>query len=399
LMWQISNQTPGFGQLGETWSKPLRTNILMVGPDEPVKKSVIIFGGGYDKRYDEDGVNDSNFVIEGTAADPLKGNAIFIVDAETGELIWSVSNGNSTVTDSRMTFAIPSDIRLIDMDGDNATDRLYVGDMGGQVWRVDFTGPLKKGTDTNSVVGILANLSLEADALPENLLPEDKRQIMFRPQVALINDPEFSAGEYVAVVLNTGDRENPLAKHVHDRTYVLRDYDIAQGSMGPGPVIRGNGDLRDVTSEIQDEQVNVDALNQSSTLGWYINLTESTGFIGEKGITEAQILISSKPEDPPIYTFNSYTPSNLNVGSACSVSLGQNRTYFINLLNGTGTGIIDASTQDRSKYNDAYGIAADPTVVQQEGQEDVSIGGGSTYTEEPDNLDLGDNLMPIYIAE
>jgi hypothetical protein len=216
---------------------------------------------------------------------------------------------------------------------------------------------------------------------------------MYRPQVALINDPEFSAGEYVAVVLNTGDRENPLAKHVHDRTYVLRDFYLTQGVMGP---MITESKLKDVTGNTNTVPT---GLNSTSNFGWWIDFKESTGFIGEKGITEAQILISSKPEDPPIYTFNTYTPSALNVGSACSVSLGQNRTYFINLLNGMGTGIISEVTKDRSKYNDAYGIAADPTVVQQEGQETVSVGGGSTYTEVPDNLDLGDNLLPIYIAE
>jgi type IV pilus assembly protein PilY1 len=380
LMWTINDNSAGFGSLGQTWSKPFRTNILVDEGSGTVKKSVLIFGGGYDETYDNDIANNS------VMTPASEGNAIYVVDAETSDLIWSASSNGAISTVAAMDYSIPSDIRLIDMDGNNATDRLYVGDMGGQVWRVDFTGPLRPGTDANTVVGLFATLS-------DSSLPESERQFMYRPQVALINDPDYSAGEYVAVVLNTGDRENPLAKHVHDRTYVLRDFNLDPGNMGA--TIR-EGDLVNVTDNIQSA---AGGLDSDTNRGWYIDFKESTGFIGEKGITESQILFSSKPGDPPVYTFNTYTPSNLNVGSACSVSLGQNRTYFINLLNGTGTNIINAVTKDRSKYNDAYGIAADPTVVQQKGQSTVSVGGGSTYTEEPDNLDMGDNLLPVYFSE
>ncbi len=36
-----------------------------------------------------------------------------------------------------MDFAVPSDITLIDFDGNGFVDRLYFGDTGGQVWSVD----------------------------------------------------------------------------------------------------------------------------------------------------------------------------------------------------------------------------------------------------------------------
>lgn len=387
LMWQISNATPGFELMGQTWSKPFRTRILMQDGSEIVKHDVLIFGGGYDEKYDSDPVNDSVFDV----AD--EGNAVFIVDAETSELIWSASSsGGATVTVPEMKYAIPSDIRLIDVNGDNATDRLYFGDMGGQVWRIDLTGPLTAGRPDNTVVGKLA--SLGSDSAPAN-----KRHFMYRPEVALINDSEYARGPYIVVAINSGDRENPLAKHVEDRVFLLRDYHLqpltGSSNLATNYQTITYSNLENMTDDIVPDEADANDLKEEDNYGLYIDLKESTGFIGEKGITEGQILISSNPEDPPVYTFNTYTPSNLNSGSACSVSLGQNRTYFINLLNGGGTEILNG---ERSKYNDAYGIAADPNVVQQKGQKTVSVG-SSTYTEEPDNLDLGDGLLPVYITE
>ena len=86
----INDNSPGFGNLGQTWSKPFRTNILVDEGSGTVKKSVLIFGGGYDDIYDNDIVNDSAF----NAAS--EGNAIYVVDAETGDLIWSASNSSTS---------------------------------------------------------------------------------------------------------------------------------------------------------------------------------------------------------------------------------------------------------------------------------------------------------------
>ena len=37
-----------------------------------------------------------------------------------------------------MTYSIPTDIASVDTDGDGKIDRLYVGDMGGQMWRFNI---------------------------------------------------------------------------------------------------------------------------------------------------------------------------------------------------------------------------------------------------------------------
>ena len=38
-----------------------------------------------------------------------------------------------------MTHSIPAGIRVLDIDQDGYADRMYVGDMGGRVWRFDIS--------------------------------------------------------------------------------------------------------------------------------------------------------------------------------------------------------------------------------------------------------------------
>lgn len=397
LMWRLNSATTGFSRLGQTWSKPLRTRVLVEESGATVVKHVLIFGGGYDTG------NDATYGPLGT--DPARlGNAIYIADANTGDFIWSASSttGASLVVPD-MKYSIPSDVRLLDVDGDGATDRLIVGDLGGQIWRVDLG--VINSTSNGPIVGKLAALSNNAAAS----LAADHRRFMYPPQAVLVNDSDYSDpdnAEYVAIAITSGDRANPLAESVHDRTYVLRDFQIERmpDTNGDGLADAGyptiiNGDLYDATSGVTDV-ADLDGLKGSS--GWFIDLKENVAapndYIGEKGITEGRVLISSIPSEPPVIAFNTYTPGATAAASACTVTLGTNRTYFINLLNGTGTDIINEVTKTRSRINEAFGIAPELSLSQQEGQTDITIRDNPTG-EDVINYYLGDMLLPIYSSE
>ena len=135
LAWSIIGGETGFEQLGQTWSKMLPTKIKVNGAE----KRVLIFAGGYDTKQDP--------LPEGTAdvrREDNIGRAIYIVDAFTGKKIWT---GSGVATQSGpgafayfsdMKYSIPSNIRVIDIDTDGLADQMYVGDMGGQLWRFDI---------------------------------------------------------------------------------------------------------------------------------------------------------------------------------------------------------------------------------------------------------------------
>ena len=97
---------------------------------------MLIFGGGYDTNQDDD---------PALATRPRRvdnvGRGIFVVDVESGDLIWSVSPSDGPANHTKldeMQYSIPSDLRVIDLDLDGNVDQMYVGDMGGQIWRFDF---------------------------------------------------------------------------------------------------------------------------------------------------------------------------------------------------------------------------------------------------------------------
>jgi len=122
LMWKIRGGVGEYAKLGQTWSKPIKTKIMHNG----TVKDVLIFAGGYSPDQDPE----HNHVRNTDSY----GNAIFIADALTGQEIWTAEQGNF----DDLVYSIPSDLRVLDIDSDGLTDRIYVGDMGGQLWRFDI---------------------------------------------------------------------------------------------------------------------------------------------------------------------------------------------------------------------------------------------------------------------
>lgn len=130
--------TTGFERLGQIWSKPVAAKIRLNKGSSTKKNTaptdVLIFGGGYDMRYEED-----DYVP--TSASPAKGSAIYMIDAKTGELIWSTSSANTSgknVKTDNMINSIVGGITVLDRDNDGLMDHLYAADLGGQVFRADF---------------------------------------------------------------------------------------------------------------------------------------------------------------------------------------------------------------------------------------------------------------------
>ena len=130
--------TTGFERLGQIWSKPVAAKIRLTKGSSTTKNTaptdVLIFGGGYDMRYEED-----DYVP--TTAKPAKGSAIYMVNAQTGELIWSTSSAASSgknVKIDSMINSITGGITVLDRDNDGLIDHIYAADLGGQVFRADF---------------------------------------------------------------------------------------------------------------------------------------------------------------------------------------------------------------------------------------------------------------------
>lgn len=200
--------TPAYNELGQTWSTPNigKLKALFGVTNNP---PALIFGGGYDPAEDT--------VPAGTR---VMGRAVYVVNGDTGAVVKAFGNGQGNVAaDFRTanmltTYAIPSDVTAIntDFDAQNYIDRLYVGDMGGNVWRFDVDDAVA----ANWKGELLASLSNAAG---------EKRKFFFPPAVAPQNHP-FN---FHAVYIGSGDKEHPLLTSsttpptTDDRMFMLMD--------------------------------------------------------------------------------------------------------------------------------------------------------------------------------
>ncbi|MBA4288524.1 MAG: pilus assembly protein PilY [Pseudomonas sp.] len=199
--------TPGFERLGLTFSTPLLADVNING----TKTKVLFFTGGYDRNHDTVGTN--------IPRNDSIGNALFMVDAETGRLLWRAGGSSDTGANlqiANMTNSMPADPAIIDNNGDGLADIIFTADLRGQVFRFDINnGNTGIASDFASGGRIAA---LAGDTAAEN------RRFFGSPDVALIR--ERGGKTYFTISIGTGFRESPLNMDTNDRFYVLRDSNV-----------------------------------------------------------------------------------------------------------------------------------------------------------------------------
>lgn len=302
-LWKIDNTTDGFADLGQTWStmRPAKINAVTSAP-------VVIFGGGYDPESED---------VQ-PALDNTKGNGIYVVNALTGVL-------EKHIQASGMG-AIPGDLTVIDRDGDGAADRIYAADTKGNIWRVD----INDANTNNWAVHKIASLAGTAAR-------------------KFLNKPDIVFGDnYDAVLVGSGDRENPFDTTAQDRFYMIKDTNTGlTGGLvcGSSPKVTcTESHLTDVTS------VDQTATLPSGSNGWYLRMAA-----GEKVVGTAVTVFG-----------RTFFATNRPVAStaACGSNLGEARLYALKFDAGTAAldlnadGVIDAS--DRSQVVKGGGYLPNP---------------------------------------
>lgn len=356
-LWTIDKTKAGFSELGMTFSKPRLISLNLDGGLDI--KPAVVFAGGYDTNKDTrpgPGTNDS------------EGNAIYIVDAETGALLWKAvkgaSNACSTIdsvpacTRTDLNDSIPSEINMLDANGDDIHDRGYVGDTGGVVWRIDVKG------SNRSTWKITPVLSVGRHAA--GATATDDRRFFHRPDIAISSDGEGDAARFDAIMIGSGDRANPLDKTLNNRFYMLKDRNVVSGT--PPSTTLTESDLADLTDNcLQNDTC---SSTPSLTNGWFIQLENAEG---EKALSTPVTL------NGVIY-FTTYEPPPPVVAS-CSPPEGSGSFYAIKLQNATAAYNFNVNNDesgevldqdDRSTSIASGGIPSDPVVVSYSGSEGTS---------------------------
>ena len=258
MLFRIDSTTTGFDRMGQIWSKPTKAKIA-TGIDSTTKKvnaykDVLVFGGGYDTCYEDENYqvgtttstlsNQKSQACNRTTATESLGNAVYMVDAKTGALIWSATktanavSGATNTTVSTLNNSIVGGITVLDRNNDGYMDQLYFADMGGQVFRADFTNagfikPVSSGTAAPEAS--FSNMRVVRMLQPAFSGTDIKYNHRFyeRPAVSFYRgDSTFNNSRLFAVVnVISGDRSSPLSKlrssdAYADRLYGIMDTDV-----------------------------------------------------------------------------------------------------------------------------------------------------------------------------
>lgn len=344
LKWKISNDTPGFNELGQSWSEmkvvTIKTKYGAVDPDVPEKRRVLVFGAGYDP-----GALDSV-----TAGAATMGRGVYIVDAVSGALIWHAGpfapkilpSGATFKEVSGMTAAIPADIAVIDSDFDldPIADRAYAADAGGNIWRINISDP----DPANWTVGHVASLAGSADV--------DKRRFLFAPDIVPFDATTDS------ILIGSGDREQPFDATIANRFYMIKDAHALNAQPGSTAT---EANLCDLTSS--SVLVDADRTCLATSKGWMIRLLgvdPSTGVArgGEKGVTGATTLGG-------VVIFATNTPRAVNQVGSCAGNLGTALIYAISFKDATPQvyGIVGNAATARSSVRPGGGFPPTPIPV------------------------------------
>lgn len=323
VLWKKTASSTDYGELGQTWSTPKVARVKGY-----TTHPVMIFAAGYDTHED----------TEPPGTD-TSGRGIFVVDAVTGAVVWhakygasSSCSGNSTQTICQvagMNYSMPSDVTLVDRDGDGYVERLYAVDTGGNVWRVDMEPSTATTTPDYWKVYKIAALGCDTGTCSSGATP---RKIFYPPSV--ITPSASSTDRKDIVIVGTGDREHPLltsgSYSVTNRVYVLKDLSGNDGSGDGTPTTLNQTDSASGTTTTESnlfDATSTPYVDSNSYRGYY-----KTFLTGEKMV--------NAPTTVGGYTYFATNQPVASSSSTCSTNLGIARSYTLDPFASTSSYVV-----------------------------------------------------------
>jgi Tfp pilus tip-associated adhesin PilY1 len=193
LLWEFprSNDSVTLAKVGQSWSEPAIGKVKIEhNPgtgNELYERWVAFIGGGFDPN-------------EKKTVGATIGRVFFVIDLKTGNIIWEYSrddsiNYPSTDPKSFMTYSFPAPPIAADLNADGYVDRVYIGDMAGQMWVFDVSfDSVQKKSET---LWSAKRLTQPPASVAE------KHPVYYQAAVAFDNQRK------PWVYYGTGDREDP----------------------------------------------------------------------------------------------------------------------------------------------------------------------------------------------
>jgi type IV pilus assembly protein PilY1 len=352
LLWEFTD-----ADLGQSWSEPVIARVKLrnsfgsgdhCGPDDfdgdCREQWVAIFAGG----YEADGDPNRPASYQGPA-DPgwnTTTKALYMVRLDTGGVVAKVTYDATSNPD--MKFSIPSAPAVLDLNFDGFVDVVYVGDLGGQVWKWDISA-VGEDTDADTLVDNWPSGVFFRTAPATLSSGDDHYRSFFYPPVA-----SYVKGKLL-LAFGSGERHDlgytgEAGVADENRFYVAKDVNPIGASAFS--TLLTDSDLTDVTA-LDTDTVSTDA-------GYRFDLAENEKFVTETTVFAGYVIVGS------------YTPDT--GGDLCATSSGQSFLHIFNLA--TGLGFFPDPTAPPSEDRRVYvggGFPTSPEVTVADNPDDDVI--------------------------
>jgi type IV pilus assembly protein PilY1 len=232
---------------------------------------------------------------------------------------------------------MPSQPAVVDLNFDGFADLIYVGDLGGQIWKWDISA-VGQTSGTPALVPFTTWPVGRFFAAPR-ASNGHYRSIFNAPSVSLVNSR-------VTLAFGTGERTDiqyaTTAGVDENRFYVISD----PNALGPGVLPAtpyGESNLTNLTGSLLDPNLN--------DMGFYL-----VGQTDEKFVTDA-ITFGG------FVIATSYTPDQANSAALC-MARGLATLYVFSVVDGKGFYASVGSPDGTRRLSIGGGLPTSPTVVQ-----------------------------------
>ena len=261
--------------MGQTWSQPVITRVRVKnGSDDVFEKWVAVIGFGYDPTSDPNKLGPAGY-----DATSIKGRGVAMIDVATGLPLAVRKVGTGTGDVSDMHYAFASQPGVLDADQDGFADLIYIGDLGGNLW--------KWVVKQNGIAEPTAAELYQPDwsfrkffsTDPSRNQGDRARSFFFAPAATIVNS-------ILHLGLGTGERANLNCDSTTDgctlanRYYVLKDRDMWDS--GSPTTIDGRGAP---TGDLTDVTLFKDACPSVAYDGFFFTLAGD----GEKFVTNSEV--------------------------------------------------------------------------------------------------------------
>lgn len=306
-----SAPTTVIAELGETWSEP-QFGVVKTSNEDTTGRPVFFIGGGY-------------------SSDNSSGKAVVAVDVLTGTIVKKFTTG--------MNYSFPSNVLVVDENDNGFVDKVYVGDLGGQMWR--FSSFTDSGGKSLSFPNCNENIHSWTGQVFFKTDNNNSRKFFYAPSLTLEKG-------YDMIFMGTGDRENACCNNRSNVcSFTGPDIIAAVKDTHSSTTIFAASDLTDVT-----DPVTMPPDLKTSGQGWYIRLVDDSGnAVGEKVLAEGTVFYKT------LY-ITTFTPNN-----DPSVPGGDAKLYALSYL--TGAAVIDFDDDSNLDRNSLIGegIPSEPVTL------------------------------------